>query len=209
MIDLYTSPTPNGRKVSIMLEELGTPYEVHAIDLQTNQQKSDELADIMPNGKIPAIVDHDNGLKLFESGAILLYLAEKHGKFLPVDPLAKAEVTAWLMWQIGGLGPMAGQAHHYFRSAIGKAPYSDERLKTEVGRLYAVLNRRLEDRKYLTDAYSIADIACWPWVSRYEWHQIDLSQFPNVQRWYRDVLERAPVQRGYHVPKHMNDIPTG
>lgn len=209
MIDLYTWTTPNGRKVSIMLEELGVEYTVHPVDISKGDQKTPEFLAIGPNNKIPVIVDSDTGVSLMESGAIMIYLAEKYGKFLPTDPLKKIEVIEWLMWQMGGLGPMAGQAHHYLRGAAGKAPYAEERLKSEVQRLYSVLNTRLEGREYICDEYSIADMACWPWVSRHEWHQIDLANYPNVRAWYQLLLSREAVQKGYHIPKVMGEIPTG
>lgn len=209
MIDLYTWSTPNGRKVSILLEELGLPYAVHSVDIDQGQQETPAFLEISPNGKIPAIVERETGLKLFETGAILLYLAEKHGRFLPSDPLQKADVVAWLMWQMSGLGPMAGQAHHYLRNNPGKAPYTEDRLRKEVARLYAVLDERLSGRSYICETYTIADIACWPWVSRYEWHQIDLADYPNVRSWYRRLLDREAVQKGYQVPRHMGEIPPG
>lgn len=209
MIDFYTWPTPNCRKVSILLEELGLPYEVHPIDINNGAQQTPEFLAVSPNNKVPAIVDRDAGIALFESGAILLYLAEKHGKFLPKDPKAKAEVTQWLMWQMGGLGPMAGQAHHFLKNNPGKAPYAEDRFKTETARLYRVLNQQLDGRDYICDDYSVADMACWPWVSRHEWHRIDLADYPNIRAWYRRLLARNAVQKGYHVPTYTADIPAG
>lgn len=209
MIDFYTWPTPNCRKVSILLEELGLPYETHPVDINDGAQHKPEFLAISPNNKVPAIVDRDTGFALFESGAILLYLAEKHGKFLPKDPQARADVTQWLMWQMGGLGPMAGQAHHFLKNNPGKAPYAEERFKTETARLYRVLNQQLDGRDYICGDYSIADIACWPWVSRHEWHQVDLADYPNVRAWYRRILSRDAVQKGYHVPVFANEIPAG
>ena len=209
MIDLYTWTTPNGRKVSILLEELGLDYEVHPINIGQGDQKTPEFLELSPNNKIPAIVERETGLQLFESGAIMLYLAEKYGKFLPSDPLKKAEVTSWLMWQMGGLGPMIGQAHHYLKNNPEKAPYTNERLTDEVARLYSVLDGRLAGRDYICDEYSIADMACWPWISRYEWHKIDLADYPNVRAWYKRLLAREAVQKGYQVPKNMGEIPSG
>ena len=209
MIDFYTWTTPNGRKVSIMLEELGVDYNVHPIEFAKGMQREPEFLKIGPNNKIPVIVDQDTGQSVMESGAILIYLADKYGKFIPSDPMKRTEVMEWLMWQMGGLGPICGQAHAYLHFNPGKAPFAEERLKAEVDRLYGVLDRRLEGRDYICDEYSIADIACWPWVSRHEWHQADLDQFPNVRAWYRRLLDRDAVQRGYHVPKHGGDIPTG
>jgi len=209
MIDLYTWTTPNGRKVSILLEELGLDYETHSINLGQGEQKTPAFLAISPNNKIPAIVERETGFTLMESGAIMLYLAEKHGKFLPSEPHAKARVTEWLMWQMGGLGPTAGQGHVYLRFNPGKAPFAEERLRAELQRLYTVLNTRLDGRDYICDEYGIADIACWPWVSRYEWHQVDLRDFPNVRSWYKSILTRDAVRNGYHVPKQVGEIPEG
>lgn len=209
MIDLYTWTTPNGRKVSILLEELGVAYNVHAINISQGDQKTPEFLKIGPNNKIPVIVDSDTGVSIMETGAIMIYLAEKHGKFLPTDPLKKIEVIEWLMWQMGGLGPMLGQAHHFLHFNPGNAPYAEERFATEVKRLYGVLNTRLEGREFICDEYSIADMACWPWISRYEWQGIDLANYPNVRAWYQRLLAREAVQKGYHVPKVMGEIPAG
>lgn len=209
MIDLYTWTTPNGRKVSILLEELGVAYNVHAINIGQGDQKTPEFLKIGPNNKIPVIVDTDTGVSIMETGAIMIYLAEKHGKFLPTDPLKKIEVIEWLMWQMGGLGPMLGQAHHFLHFNPGKASYAEERFATEVKRLYGVLNTRLEGREFICDEYSIADMACWPWISRYEWQGIDLADYPNVRSWYQRLLAREAVQKGYHVPKVMGEIPAG
>lgn len=209
MIDLYTWTTPNGRKVSILLEELGVEYTAHPINIGQGDQKTPEFLKIGPNNKIPVIVDSDNGASVMESGAIMIYLAEKYGKFLPTDPLKKTEVMEWLMWQMGGLGPMLGQAHHYLHFNPGKAEYAEGRFRDEVARLYGVLDARLEGREYICDDYSIADMACWPWISRYEWQEIDLANYPNVRAWYQRLLARDAVQKGYHVPKVMGEIPTG
>lgn len=209
MIDLYTWTTPNGRKVSIMLEELGVEYNVHPINIGEGDQKTPEFLKIGPNNKIPVIVDSDTGISVMETGAIMIYLAEKYGKFLPTDPKKKTEVMEWLMWQMGGLGPMLGQAHHFLRFNPGKAPYAEERFAAEVKRLYGVLNTRLEGRDYICDEYTIADMACWPWVSRYEWQGVDLADYPNVRAWYQRLLAREAVQKGYQVPKNMGDIPAG
>ena len=209
MIDLDTWTTPNGRKVSILLEELGLDYEVHPINIGQGDQKTPQFLEISPNNKIPAIVERDTGLALMESGAIMIYLAEKHGRFIPTDPLKKTRVIEWLMWQMGGFGPMLGQAHHYLHFNPGKAEYAEERFRDETKRLYGVLNTRLEGRDYVCDEYSIADMAIWPWASRYEWQEIDLAEYPNVQAWYRRLLAREAVVKGYHVPKKMGDIPAG
>ena len=209
MIDFYTWTTPNGRKVSILLEELGVDYEVHSINITQGDQNSPAFLKISPNNKIPAIIDRDNGMCLMESGAILIYLAEKYGKFLPKDSIARAEVNEWLMWQMGGFGPILGQAHHFLHFNPGKSDYAEARFRSEVARLYGVLDRRLEGRDYICDDYSIADMACWPWVSRYEWQQVNLADYPNVRSWYQRLLARDAVQKGYHVPKHMGEIPQG
>ena len=207
MIDLYTWSTPNGRKVSIMLEEVGLPYTVHPIDITKDDQHHPDFARISPNHKIPAIVDHDNGVTMMESGAILLYLAEKTGMLLPSEDKARWKTIEWLMWQMGGIGPMLGQVHHFVRFNKGKSAYAEERYFTEAQRLYGVLDGRLADREYLVDDYSVADIATWPWISRFEWQTIDLNDYPNVKRWYLAIAGRPAVQRGYHVPKKQQDIP--
>ncbi len=207
MIDLYTWTTPNGRKVSIFLEELGLAYKAHAVDIGKEDQFDPEFLKISPNNKIPAIVDRDDGLTLMESGAILIYLADKHGRFLPKEGEPRYRVIEWLMWQMGGIGPFLGQVHHFVHYNKGKAPYAEERFSNEARRLYGVLDRRLEGRDFIVDDYSIADVATWPWISRFEWQEIDLNDFPNVKRWYLDIAARPAVQKGYHVPKHVSDIP--
>jgi GST-like protein len=209
MIDLYSWTTPNGRKVSILLEELGLDYEAHSINIGQGDQKTPEFLKISPNNKIPAIVERETGFSLMESGAIMIYLAEKHGRFIPTDPQKKARVVEWLMWQMGGFGPMLGQAHHYLHFNPGKAEYAEGRFRDEVKRLYCVLNTQLEGRDYVCDDYSIADMAIWPWASRYEWQEINLADFPNVQAWYQRLLAREEVVKGYHVPKNMGEIPAG
>lgn len=209
MIDLYTWTTPNGRKVSIMLEELGLDYKVHPVDIGAGDQFKPEFLRISPNNRIPAIVDHDAGLSLMESGAILLYLAEKHGAFLPEDD--RWRTIEWLMWQMGGLGPMLGQTHHFVKFNPEKSEYAKERYHTEARRLYKVLNTRLEGRDFIAGpgrgSYSIADISAWPWVSRFEWQNIDLAEFPDVRGWYLRIAERPAIQKGYQVPKDMGPIP--
>ncbi len=209
MIDLYTWTTPNGRKVSILLEELGVPYTAHAIDIGKDEQMTPEFLAIGPNNKIPAIVDQENGLHMMESGAIMVYLADKYRRFIPDDPEGRARVLEWLMWQMGGFGPMAGQAHHFLHFNPGKAEYAETRFRNEVRRLYKVLNTRLEGREHVCDDYSIADMAIWPWVSRHEWQDIDLKDYPNVRAWYQRLLARDAVKRGYHVPRAAGDIPAG
>jgi GST-like protein len=207
VIDLYTWQTPNGRKISIALEELGLPYKVHPIDINNNQQFTPEFLAVSPNNKIPAIVDHDNGLPLMESGAILIYLGDKTGKLLPKEGVARYRTIEWLMWQMGGPGPILGQVHHFVKYNKGKAPYAEERFLKEAHRIYGVLDKRLTGREYVADTYSIADISIWPWISRYEWQTIDLNLYPNVKRWYVSIAKRPAVQRGYHVPNRVNDIP--
>jgi GST-like protein len=204
MIELYTWSTPNGRKVSIMLEECGLPYRVHKVNIGTNsEQFTPEYLKINPNGKIPSIVDPDGpGGKpyaMMESGAILIYLAEKTGKFLPQK--TRYDVLQWLMFQMGGVGPMFGQAHHFMRAKKDEVPYGSERYGSEAKRLYGVMNRHLADRSHFAGDYSIADVAIYPWVARHEWHRADLAQFPNVKRWYDAVGERPAVQKGMAVPQ--------
>jgi GSH-dependent disulfide-bond oxidoreductase len=207
MIDLYTWTTPNGRKISIMLEELGAEYTVHPVNISKGEQRREDFLKISPNGKIPAIVDREAGLALMESGAILIYLAEKFGRFLPDSGEPRIRVIEWLMWQMGGPGPMLGQAHHFLRHNPGTSDYADKRYHEEAKRLYGVLDRRLEGREFICDQYSIADIATWPWISRFEWQQVDLDAYPNVTRWYLAIAARPAVQRGYDVPAVVNPIP--
>ena len=205
MIDLYTWSTPNGRKVSIMLEECGLAYRTHKVDIGKGEQFREEFVEINPNSKIPAIVDYDgpNGkaLKLFESGAILIYLAGKCGRFLPAGTRGKYKALQWLMFQMGGVGPMFGQAHHFLRAAKEPVPYAIERYTKETRRLYAVLNRRLAHAAFLAEEYSIADIATFPWVARHEWHKVDLVEFPHVKRWFDVISARPAVARGMAVPQ--------
>ena len=207
MIDLYTWVTPNGRKVSIMLEELGLPYTSHAINIGEGEQFAPEFLKISPNNKIPAIVDNDNGMALMESGAILMYLAEKTGQLMPTGEEARWRTIEWLMWQMGGPGPFLGQVHHFVKYNKGKSAYAEERYLKEARRLYGVLDRRLVDREYIVDDYSIADIAVWPWISRFDWQTLDLNDYPNVKRWYLAIAERPAVQKGYHEPKKVQEIP--
>jgi len=207
VIDLYTWTTPNGRKVSIALEELGLPYAAHAVDINKDEQFAPDFLKISPNNRIPAIVDRDNNMSLFESGAILIYLADKTGKLMPKSGEPRYRVIEWLMWQMGGVGPMIGQAHHFLRQNPGKVPYAEERYHKEANRLYGVLDRRLAGRDFVAGDYSIADIAIWPWISRFEWHKVDLNQYPNVKRWYSAIAARPAVQKGYQVPKDTGPIP--
>ena len=207
MIDLYYWTTPNGHKVTLFLEETGLPYTIYPINIGKGEQFQPEFLKIAPNNRIPAIVDRDNNFSLMESGAILLYLAEKAGKLPPADTLRRYRVIEWLMWQMGGPGPMLGQVHHFVKYNPGKAPYAEERYLSEARRLYGVLDRRLADHQYVADEYSVADIAIWPWVSRYEWQTIDLGHYPNVKRWYLAIAARPAVKKGYDVPKKVQDIP--
>ncbi|HKA99601.1 MAG TPA: glutathione S-transferase N-terminal domain-containing protein [Methyloceanibacter sp.] len=207
MIELYTWSTPNGLKVSIMLEEVGLPYRVHPIDLGKDEQFQPAFLKISPNNKIPAIVDTDNGLHLMESGAILLYLAEKTGQLWPQEFPAKWRVVEWLMWQMGGPGPFLGQVHHFVKFNPGKAPYAEERYTKEARRLWRVLDRRLREVAYVAGEYSIADIAIWPWIARFGWQPVDFTDHPNVKRWYLAIAERPAVIRGYDVLKQGRAIP--
>jgi GST-like protein len=207
MIDLYTWTTPNGRKVSILLEELGLPYTPHSVDIGKDEQFRPDFLKISPNNKIPAIVDSDTGIALMESGAIMIYLADKTGKFLPKAGELRYRVIEWLMWQMGGIGPMLGQAHHFLHFNQGKAPYAEERYRNEAKRLYGVLDKRLTGRDFVADEYSIADMAIWPWTTRFEWQEVDLDAFPNVKRWYTTIASRPAVQKGYQVPKAGPPIP--
>ena len=207
MIDLYTWTTPNGRKASIMLDELGLDYTAHSINIGQGEQHEPGFLKISPNNKIPAIVDHDNGVSVMQSGAILIYLAEKTGQLMPTADKSRWQVLEWLMWQMGDLGPMLGQVHHFVHYNQGKAPYAEERYLKEARRLYGVLDARLANHEYLVDDYSIADIATWPWISRFEWQTLDLNDYPNVKRWYLAIAGRPAVQKGYHVPKKVQEIP--
>ena len=207
MYDLYTWGTPNGRKVSIMLEELELPYELHTVNITKDEQFSSAFLEISPNNKIPALVDRDSECSLMESGAILIYLADKTKKLLPGSGLGRYDVLQWLMMQMGSVGPMLGQTHHFVRFNKGKAPYAEERYAKENKRIYGVLDRRLLDREYLAGKYSIADIATWPWISRFEWQEMDFTNYPNLKRWYVSIAERPATIRGYDVPASGATIP--
>jgi GSH-dependent disulfide-bond oxidoreductase len=207
MIDLYTWSTPNGRKVSIMLEELELPYRVLPVDIGKGEQHAPEFLAISPNNKIPAIVDHDTGLSIFESGAIMVYLAERTGRFLPTEVKPRAEVMQWLMWQMGGFGPMLGQAHVFLHDRKGLSQPAEERYAKEARRLYGVLDRHLAGRDFMGPDYSIADMATFPWVARHERHEVDLTGFRSVLRWYRQIAERPAVRRGYQIPSDVGPIP--
>jgi len=204
-IELYYWPTPNGHKISIMLEELGVPYEVKYVNIGRGEQFEPDFLKISPNNRMPAIVDPDGPggapISVFESGAILQYLGRKYGKFYPADERRRVEVDQWLFWQMGGLGPMAGQAHHFRQYAPEKIEYGINRYTNEVNRLYGVMNKRLADRDYLAGDYSIADMASIGWVRPYENQGQDLDDFPNLKRWFQAVLARPAVQRGIEVGK--------
>ena len=202
MIELFTEATPNGWKASVALEEMGLPYTVRALSLGKLEQKEEWFLRINPNGRVPAIIDHDNGeFAVFESGAILIYLAEKTGKLLPTEPKARSRVIQWLMFQMGGVGPMMGQANVFFRYAPEKIPYAIERYQREARRLFEVLERQLKDNLYIAGSeYSIADIALWCWVAGYEWSGVSIEGLPGLKRWLDLVGARPAVQKGRAVP---------
>lgn len=201
MIDLYTAATPNGYKVSIALEELGLPYQVHELSFDLQQQKSPEFLKINPNGRIPAIIDRDNdNFAVFESGAILYYLAEKTGKLLPDNAKGRSVALQWLMFQMGGVGPMQGQANVFYRYFPEKIPAAITRYQNETRRLYEVLNSRLEAVEYLAGEYSIADIATYPWVAIHDWSGVSVDGLPALQRWMDAIAERPAVQKGLRTP---------
>ena len=206
MIDLYTAATPNGHKVSIVLEELGLPYTVHALSFDKKEQKSEDFLKINPNGRIPAIVDRANGdFAVFESGAILIYLAELSGKLLPKDPKGRSVVLQWLMFQMGGIGPMQGQANVFFRYFPEKLQGAIDRYQHETRRLYEVLDTRLQAVEFLAGEYSIADIATYPWVRGHEWSGVAVDGLPALQRWMATMEARPAVQRGLLVPERIDD----
>jgi len=210
MIDLYYWPTPNGWKITIALEEMELPYKVVPVNIGRGEQFEPEFLAISPNNRMPAIVDHEPPgggapVSVFESGAILLYLAEKSGKFLPKDLRGRYEVIQWLMWQMGGLGPMLGQAHHFRQYAPDKIQYGIDRYTNEANRLYGVLNKRLADREFVAGAYSIADMAAWPWIVPHERQGQNLEEFPHLDRWYQTLRARPAVQKGFEV---MRDVVT-
>lgn len=203
-LDLYYWPTPNGCKVTIMLHELGVPYNLHAVNIAAGEQFAPSFVKISPNRRMPALVDRepaDDGapVELFESGAILMYLGEKYGRFWPQTVRQKYEVTKWLMWQMGGLGPMCGQAHHFRQYTNEPVPYAIERYTNEVNRLYGVLDTRLADREFIAGDYSIADMACWPWIKPYKGQGQILEDFPNLKRWFLMINERPGARDGWRV----------
>ncbi|AKF50213.1 thiol:disulfide oxidoreductase [Pseudomonas syringae] len=210
MIDLHYWTTPNGHKITLFLEEAGLPYTIFPVNIGKDEQFKAEFLKIAPNNRIPAIVDHqpaDGGspLSLFESGAILLYLAEKTGQFIPQDLRGRQEVSQWLFWQMGGLGPMAGQNHHFNRFAREKIPYAIERYVKETARLYDVLNKRLADRQFVAgDEYSIADMAIYPWIVPHTYQQQNLDDFPHLKRWFDSIAGREATQRAYALVEKIN-----
>ena len=211
MIDLYYWTTPNGHKVTIFLEETGLPYRLKPVNISRGEQFDPAFLEVSPNNRIPAIVDHappDGGapLSLFESGAILLYLAGKTGRFYPADLRGRCEVSQWLFWQMAGLGPMAGQNHHFVQYAPEPIPYAIDRYVRETGRLYGVLNKRLADRAFIARDYSIADMACYPWILPERQRQ-DIDDFPHLKRWKLEIGEREAVKRAYAIAKAINTTP--
>ena len=206
MIDLYSSPTPNSRKITIMLEELGVEYNAIHIDLEKKEQFSDVFSKISPSNKIPVIVDNDRKITVFESGAILLYLAEKYNKFLNKNYYW--EIVQWLFFQMSYVGPMLGQAHQYLFYNPGKSKFAEEKSKGYTKHVYQILDERLSNREYIVDEYSIADISIWPWIARFERHQINLNEYTNVLRWYLEISNRTAVIKGYNVVGDYYEIPT-
>ena len=200
MIDLYTWGTPNGRKISIALEELALPYRAISVNINKDEQFAPGFVKISPNSKIPAIVDHETGHSVFESGAILMYLGDKTGKLFPQSGPQRLKVLEWLMWQMSAVGPMLGRAHYFLHYNPGKAPFAEEWFAKEAIRLYGVLDRQLEKFEFMAGEYSIADIATFPWSARHEWQRIDLNDYPNVKRWYLAIAARPAVPKGFAVP---------
>ncbi len=207
MIELYTSPTPNGWKASVTLEEMGLPYEVHAIDLSSGDQKKPDFLALNPNGRIPAIVDPDAGnLTVFESGAIMIYLAEKSGKFIPTDTAGRMKVLQWLMFQMGGVGPMMGQANVFFRYMEEKIPTAISRYQNEGRRLFEVLDGHLANNEFLAGNYSIADIANWCWVRTHSWSGISIDGLDHLDRWLQAINARPAAQKGIVVPYDISAV---
>ena len=205
MIDLYSSATPNGRKITIMLEELGIKYNVIPISLNRKEQFSDQFSKISPNNKIPLIVDNENKQIIFESGAILLYLAKKFNKL--IDEKNYWDIIQWLFFQMAYVGPMLGQAHQYLFYHSGKSKFAEEKSKGYTAHIYDILNKRLSDKNYISENYSIADIAIWPWVAQYKKHQIDLKKYPNVLQWYLLISKRSAVIKGFNIVGDFYEIP--
>tara|TARA_B110000008_G_C16890500_1_gene532640 strand:- start:1 stop:624 length:624 start_codon:yes stop_codon:yes gene_type:complete len=206
MIDLYSSATPNGRKITIMLEELGIKYNPILVNLDKKEQFSEEFSQISPSNKIPAIVDKENNQTIFESGAILLYLAKKYNKFL--DEKNYWEIVQWLFFQMAYVGPMLGQAHQYLFYNPGKSQFAEEKSKGYAKHIYEVINKRLSNKDYIAGNYSIADISIWPWVARFERHQINIKEYPNILHWYVLISKRPAVVRGYNIVGDFYEIPS-
>jgi len=214
MIDLYYWTTPNGHKITIFLEEAGLPYSIKPVNIGKGEQFAPTFLAISPNNRIPAIVDQEpadgkGALSVFESGAILQYLAEKTGKFLPADTRGRVEAMQWLFWQMGGLGPMLGQNHHFRNYSTEKIPYAINRYVKETERLYGILDERLESREFVGGAYSIADMACYPWIVPHERQGQNLDDFPNLKRWFLSIQTRSAVQKAYALAKTINPAPSG
>ena len=209
MIDLYTSPTPNGHKVSIALEEMALDYEVHTIDLRSGEQKQEPFLTHSPNGRIPAIYDRDHDLSIFESGAIMIHLAEKSGKFLPTDTIGRSRVLQWLMFQMGGIGPMMGQANVFFRYFPEQIQPAIDRYQSEGRRLFEVLDIQLGKTEYLAGDYSIADMANWAWVRTHRWSGVDIEGLENLQRWHVAIKGRPAAEKGLTVPVDMRLLRDG
>ena len=205
MIDLYTWGTPNGRKISIALEEMGLPYAVHPVNIGKDEQFKPEFLAISPNNKIPAIVDRDTGGSVFESGAILINLSLKSGQFYP--EANRTRILEWLMWQMSAVGPMLGRAHYFLKYNAGKAPFAETWFAAEARRIYGVLDRLVAQQDFMCGDYSIADIATFPWIARHDWQGIDLNEFPSVKRWYVTIAARPAVMKGYKVPDSSAEIP--
>ena len=209
MFELFADDTPNARKISIMLEETEVPYAVHPVNISKGDQYNPDFIKLSPNGKIPAIIDNETNIKMMESGSILLYLAEKTGLFLPEQKEKRFKTIEWLMWQMGGVGPMFGQVHHFVKYNKGKSAYAEERYSKEARRLYGVMDKRLGQHQYMSGKeYSIADISIWPWTARFDWQEIDLSEYKNVTRWYKEMADRPAVQKGWLVPQNDQLIPS-
>ena len=208
MIDFYTWTTPNGRKVAIMLEETGLEYTVHTVHIGQDEQYDPEFLELSPNNKIPAIRDNETDIQMMESGAILMYLAEKAAQFIPTDKRAYWATIEWLMFQMGGVGPSMGQVHHFTKFNSGVSEYAEERYLNEAKRLYGVMDKRLTNNEWLNGhSYSIADIAVWPWTARHDWQTVNLNDYPHVARWYAAMYERPAVQKGWNIPPTDQKIP--
>ena len=205
MIELYTWSTPNGRKISILLEELKVNYNVYPVNIETGEQFNKEFEKISPDNKIPAIVDTENGLSVFESGTILLYLSKKYKKFFDIKK--EYETCSWLMYQVSEIGPKLGQAHQFLYYNPGKSKFAEEKYKNYAKKIYVTINKRLENKEYIIDNYSIVDIAIWPWIARYQRHKINILEFPNVLRWFKSISKRPAVQKGYSVVGKKESIP--